>query len=88
MERQSSKHRGAEKSRLEHILLRDSLRWLGHVIRIDDDRLPKQLFYGELSTASVSAGGQLKRYKDLVKKTLIACSIPRKNLETLAAVRK
>ena len=56
-------------------------------MRMTDERLPKQLLYGELSTGSRTAGGQLKRYKDCTKKALKMCNIPPDNLETLAAVR-
>ena len=72
---------------LESLLHRGLLRWVGHVIRMDDNRLPKQLLYGELSEGIRSVGGQLKRYKDHVKKTLRACHIQPTAIETLAADR-
>ena len=72
---------------LQNILHSNRLRWVGHVIRMDNDRLPKQLLYGELSTGSRTAVGQLKRYKDCTKKDLKACNIPPENHETLGTVR-
>ena len=33
---------------LTEILRKYCLRWLGHVVRMDDSRLPKQLYFGEL----------------------------------------
>nr|VZI48306.1 unnamed protein product [Spirometra erinaceieuropaei] len=33
------------------------LRWNGHLVRMDDERLPKRLFYGELVTGSRRQGG-------------------------------
>ena len=73
---------------IENVLHRSRLRWVGHVVRMGDDRLPKQLLYGELSTGTRSAGGQLKRYKDCTKKILHACNIPPVYLEPLAEDRQ
>ena len=61
---------------LECMLNRSQLRWVGHVVRMSDNRLPKQLLYGELREGSRRAGGQAKRYKDATNKTLKACHIP------------
>ena len=49
---------------LESLLNRNKLRWTGHVIRMDKDRLPKQLLYGELTEGQRAIGGQLKKYKE------------------------
>jgi len=46
------------------VLQKTQLRWAGHLVRMSDSRLPKQIFYGELSSGKRSAGGQKKRYKD------------------------
>ena len=29
-------------------IMRNQMHWAGHLIRMDDSRLPKQLFFGEL----------------------------------------
>ena len=73
---------------LESMINRNLLRWLGHVIRMDDSRLPKQLLYGELTEGRRAAGGQLKRYKDNAKRTLKACHMEPKLLETQAVDRQ
>ena len=52
---------------------RHRLRWVGHVIRLDDDRIPKQLLYGELSVDSRSQQKPKKRFKDCVKDSLALC---------------
>ena len=72
---------------VESIISKRQLRWLGHVIRMEDDRLPKQLLYGELIEGRRSAGGQKKRHKDHIKTILKKCDINPSTLESLAADR-
>ena len=43
--------------------MRAQLRLVGHV-RMSDNRMPKQIFYSELSSGAESRGGQRKRYKE------------------------
>nr|VZI43074.1 unnamed protein product [Spirometra erinaceieuropaei] len=40
------------------------LRWSGHLVRMDDERLPKRLFYGDVATGSRRQCGQIRRYKE------------------------
>nr|VZI41714.1 unnamed protein product [Spirometra erinaceieuropaei] len=35
------------------------LRWSGHLVRMDDERLPKRLFYGDVATGSRRQDGQI-----------------------------
>ncbi|BHF72988.1 hypothetical protein SprV_0401606000 [Sparganum proliferum] len=42
------------------------LRWSGHLVRMDDERLPKRLFYGDVATVSCRQG-QIRRYNDYCK---------------------
>ena len=72
---------------LESQLGRRQLRWMGHVIRMDATRLPKQLLYGELSSGLRKAGGQKKRHKDYMKTVLNKFDISPERLESLAADR-
>ena len=53
-----------------------------------DDRLPKQLLgYGELCYGKRSVGGQKKRFKDALKKTLTSFNIDVINWEVCAQDR-
>ena len=52
-------------SSLESQLGRRHLRWMGHVIRMEEDFLQNQIFYGDLSTGQRRTGGQRKCHKDI-----------------------
>ena len=54
------------------ILKERRLRWLGHVTRMNDGRIPKDLLYGELSSGKRAVGRPLLRYKDVCKRDLQA----------------
>ena len=79
--------RRAELTGIETMLNLVQLRWSGHVTRMDDSRLPKQLFHAELSTGKRHKGGQRKRYKDVLKSTLKAYNIPVDEWQALAQDR-
>ena len=51
-------------SSAEHLLLERQLRWLGHVIGMPDNRLPRRLLYGELTVGQRSVGRPKKRFID------------------------
>ncbi|BHF75643.1 hypothetical protein SprV_0501873900 [Sparganum proliferum] len=63
------------------------LRWSGHLVRMDDERLPKRLFYGDVATGSRRQGGQIRRYKDTLKSPLKRLQINPTNWEELALDR-
>ena len=69
------------------ILAKKRLRSLGHVARMEDGRLPKDMLYGELATGSRPAGRPTPRYKDVCKRHLRAGDIAPTDLEALAADR-
>ena len=52
-----------------------------------DERLPKQILYGELQVGKRSQGGQKKRYKDTLKASLKNYSIPTESWEQIAQDR-
>nr|VZI32078.1 unnamed protein product [Spirometra erinaceieuropaei] len=69
------------------ILRQMQLRWSGHLVRMDDERLPKRLFYGDVATGSRHQGGQIRRYKDTLKSSLKRLQINPTNWEELALDR-
>ena len=54
---------------------------------MEDDRLPKQLFYGELSQGKRGIGRPKLRYKDSLKANLKKCNIDTVYWENQAADR-
>jgi len=50
-------------SGIEALLIAAQFRWTGHVIRMNNGRLPKIIFYSELKDGARARGGQRKRYK-------------------------
>ena len=51
---------------VEAFIMSAQLRWVGHVMRMDDTRLPKTAFYCELVHGTQSLGGPRKRFKDML----------------------
>lgn len=72
---------------IESMVTQHQLRWLGHVIRMPQDRLPRRILYGQLHHGQRLAGGPKKRYKDQLKTSLRKCKIRPEDLETAAADR-
>jgi len=54
---------------------------------MEDTRPPKIALYSELEHGTRSHGGQLKRYKDLLKTSMRACDLTLNELENLTADR-
>ena len=77
----------ADLPSIESILMRNQLRWSGHVARMDNSRLPKQIFYSELCSGARCRGRPVLRYKDVLKERLTACGISHTAWESLAADR-
>ena len=54
------------------LLRQRRLRWLGHVHRMEDGRIPKYLLYGKLTTGYSDKGRPQLRYKDVCKRDMRA----------------
>ena len=72
---------------IEAMLLTRQLRWAGHLSRMEDMRLPKAVFYGELYQGKRDRGAPRKRYKDQLRRQLRAADIPEKDWESRARDR-
>ncbi|CAH1266854.1 Hypp3594 [Branchiostoma lanceolatum] len=63
------------------------LRWLGHVRRMEDGRIPKDLLYGELISGKRRTWRPQLRFKDVCKRDLKALDIDTEHWEDLASDR-
>ncbi|VDL98625.1 unnamed protein product [Schistocephalus solidus] len=71
-----------------HVMLRQvQLRWSDHLVRVEDERLPKRIFYGGVATGARRHGDQKRRYKDTLKKSLKQLQINQATWEDLAQDR-
>ena len=61
------------------ILLKRRMRWLGHVHRMSDERIPKYILYGELTEGTRPVGRPKLRFSDVCKRDMKFCNI---NIET------
>ena len=62
-------------SGIEAFLLRFQFRWVGHIVRMPDFRIPKQAFFGQLASGCRLQGGPVRRYKDSLKINQRACDL-------------
>ncbi|CAH1247554.1 SSTR2 [Branchiostoma lanceolatum] len=69
------------------ILSERRLRWLGHVRRMDRDRIPKDLLYGQLECGTRKKGRPHLRYKDACKRDFRAAYIDIESWESIALSR-
>src|SRR4030088_1209683 len=69
------------------MLIAAQLRLAGHMTRMDDTRIQKTVFFGQLARGKRHQGAPLKRYKDLLKANLQLCSIESLRFEDAAQNR-
>ena len=61
------------------------MRWLGHVTRMEDGHIPKDLLYGELQHGTRQKGRPNLRFKDICKRDRKALNININTWETMAS---
>ena len=54
---------------IQSMMMNNRLRWLGHVMRMQDERMPKRMMFARLQTTR-PAGGTQQRWKDCVQHDL------------------
>ncbi|KAJ7345139.1 hypothetical protein JRQ81_001089, partial [Phrynocephalus forsythii] len=69
------------------ILKQRCLHWFGHVVRMDDGRIPKDLLYDELVQRNCPRGRPQLRYKDICKRDLKVLGMNLNRWETLTSNR-
>ncbi|GAB1611165.1 uncharacterized protein LOC115228424, partial [Argonauta hians] len=69
------------------MLTQRRLRWLGHVCRMEDGRIPKEVLYGEIAAGPRPVGRPTLRYKDVCKRDLMGCEIDPEDLEEAVSDR-
>ena len=67
----------AKQQRISSILTQRRLRFLGHLSRMSEERLPKQLLVSAPVRGKRTAGGQKCRWSDLVANDLKLCNLSR-----------
>ena len=77
----------ANSTSIESMLIKAQLRWVGHVIRMEEFRLPRCLMYGELQLGKRNQGRPKLRYKDTVKANIQWCHVKPRELEERARDR-
>ncbi|BHF62137.1 hypothetical protein SprV_0100511800 [Sparganum proliferum] len=66
-----------------HVMLAQlQLRWSDHLMRMDDQRSPKRLLYGDIATSSRRQVGQDRRFKDTLATSLRRLKIDPANGKT------
>ena len=65
----------AKQQRISSILLQCRLHFLGHLSRMSNDRLPKQLLVSASVGGKCTAGGQKHRWNDVVASDLKQCNL-------------
>jgi hypothetical protein len=71
----NSVYQQAKIPSVESLIVKNRLHWAGHIFRMKNSRLPKQMLYSELANGKRTQGGQRKRFKDCLKDDMKRCFI-------------
>ena len=63
-------------SDLDSTLCHKNLQWAGHVARMDNHRLPKQILFSQLSEGCRNVGRPRLRFKDVMRRNLRRQGVP------------
>ena len=77
----------AEMLSMHSMLCQRRLRWLGHIRRMQDGRIPKDVLYGELASGRRPVGRPTLRFKDVCKRDLKTADIDLAYWEAFASDR-
>lgn len=77
----------ANSTSIEAMIIKQQLRWSGHIVRMPEHRLPKQIMYSQLKDGQRKLGRPQKRYKDALKANMKKCQIKTDNWEDAALNR-
>ena len=69
---------------LHALISQKRLRWLGHVTRMEDGRIPKDMLYSELCLGTRPTARPALLFKDVCKRDMKACNIDTSSWETSA----
>ena len=72
---------------MEDMLIQMNLRWLGHVERMDHQRLPRQRLYSQLCEGKRNLGRPRLGFKDTVKRNLEKLDIDRSSWQQMGKDR-
>ena len=66
------------------MVMSPKLHWAGHIVRMPDGRLPKDIMYDHLSSGACKWRGQWLQYKDILHRSLKKANIALSTWEDLA----
>ena len=69
------------------LISKQQLKWSGHLVRLPNERIPKQIFYRQLTDGKRLANKPKKRFEDCLKQTFKKCDTNSESWEKQAQNR-